>query len=114
MSKSLDVEEAFDPRWTAACISEPDWHFHRQLLHRYGVVLNVGQFSQILWDIRHGRARLIRAKGEKRGIYAVSIGDADTLIYILAIDGFPRTAWPPEDAERLIRKGSPARNTALP
>jgi len=54
------------------------WHFHRQLLHRYGVVLAPGGFSAIVIAIRDSRARLIERQANGRAVYSVrvpSVGD---------------------------------------
>jgi hypothetical protein len=100
---SAHEEVEFDPRWIGARISKPQWHFHRQLFKRYGIVLAVGQFSKIMKDIRYGRAPLIKARGEDGGIYSVHVKGAASRVYVLATGDIPRTAWPPEDAERLIK-----------
>jgi len=96
-------ESEFDPRWIDAIISKQDWHFHRQLFLRYGVVLHPGQFSQIIADIRRGQARRISNKGKKGAIYAVRIKEAGGRVYVFAIDCIPVTAWPLKAAKRLIR-----------
>jgi len=103
--KPLEPEEPeFDPRWLGACIPEHNWHFHRRLLSRYGVVLGPGQFSQIVAAIRHGRARLVKVRDKWGAIYAVRIKGAGGRVYIHAIGGVPVTAWPPRAARRLAKK----------
>lgn len=37
---------AFDPRWDGASIPERDWHFHRRLFERYGIVLLPGELRR--------------------------------------------------------------------
>lgn len=56
-----------------ACIQEREYHFHRQLLKRYGIVLGVGQFTRVKKDIERSRTHLIKARGDGAGIYAVQI-----------------------------------------
>jgi hypothetical protein len=111
-STGPDAEEGFDPRWLKAQISKPDWHFHRQLLKRYGVVLGPGQFSQIIKTIRYGQARLVEVRGERGRIYSIRIKGAGRRVYVLAVDGFPRTAWPPEQIERWMKKVADSMNTS--
>jgi len=99
-----------DPGWIGAYIPKQDWHFHRQLLLRYGVVLTLGQFSQIIADIRRGQARLVKAKGKRGAIYSVRIKQAGGRIYIFAINCVPITAWPLKAAKRLAKKATQSRN----
>lgn len=101
---SMAEWQEFDPRWLGACISEREWHFHRQLLRRYGVVLGVGQFSKIVREIRRKRARLVQRRGKEGAIYSVRIDGVDQQLYILAVKGVPRTAWPARYVERLEKK----------
>ncbi|GAA0570604.1 hypothetical protein [Rhizomicrobium electricum] len=98
----MSAEDDFDPRWLGAHISEAEWHFHRQLLKRYGIVLGVGQFSKIVMDIRSGRATLIKATRGSRGLYMMHVKGAG-LVYVLAVNGQPRTAWPVRHAKRLLK-----------
>jgi hypothetical protein len=76
--------------------------FYRQLLKRYGIVLGVGQFSKIVMDIRSGRATLIKASRGSRGLYMVYVKGAGR-VYVLAVNGQPRMAWPVRHAKRLLR-----------
>lgn len=108
------INPPFDLRWIGARISDKEWHFHRQLLRRYGIVLAVGQFSQIISDIHSERAQLIKARGARRGIYSVRLKSTGERIYVLAKDGIPRTAWPPSDAIRLTKKAAISRSDRLP
>ena len=103
----------FDPRWFGAYISHTEWHFHRQLLSRYGLVLAAGQFSRIVRDIRRGRARLIKAGDGKAGIFCVRVKGAGS-VYVLAVDGVPRTAWPLGAAKRLVEKTTMIKTPTLP
>jgi hypothetical protein len=96
-------ESDFDPRWTGSHIVESEWHFHRQLFERYGVVLGIGQFSKIVNDIRSGRAILVRARDKRCGLYSVRVKGAER-VFVLAVNGLPRTAWPTRHAKRLLKK----------
>lgn len=99
----VDEELELHPRWIGAYISKQHWHFHRQLFLRYSVVLALGQFSQIIADIRRGQARLVKAKGKRGAIYSVRIKQAGGRVYVFAVDCVPITAWPPKAAKRLIK-----------
>ena len=77
---------------------------------RYGVVLAPGQFSQIIADIRRGKARLIGTTGEKGSTYSVRIKEAGGRVYVLAIDRVPITAWPLKAAKRLLRNAATSPN----
>ncbi len=94
---------------TGPYISKEHWHFHRQLFLRYGVILAPGQFSQIIADIRRGRARLVKAKGKRGSIYSIRIREAGGRVYVFAIDNIPITAWPLKAAKRLVKRGPPSR-----
>ena len=93
------------PQGNTAYIAKEHWHFHRQLFLRYGVVLAPGQFSQIIADIRRGRARLVTNKGTRGSIYSIRLKEADGRVYVLAIDSVPITAWPLRAAKRLVKEG---------
>src|SRR5262249_33641850 len=62
----------FNKRWLDALIPAEHWHFHRQLLRRYSIVLAPGDFSAIVMAIQKGRARL--------SVRIPSIGDR---VYVL-------------------------------
>lgn len=100
----MTEDAEFDPRWIGACIAKREWHFHRQLFLRYGVVLAPGQFSQIIAAIRCGQARLIKAKDKWRSIYSVRVTGARGRVYVLAVDNVPVTAWPPKSGNRMAKK----------
>jgi hypothetical protein len=69
----MDKTIVFDPRWDGRAIPERHWHFHRQLLARYGIVLAPGEFSVMVRDIKSGHAQLIEKRSGKRAIYSVRI-----------------------------------------
>ena len=98
----VSEQPGFETHWIGARIGEPEWHFHRQLFRRYGIVLGVGQFSQIIKDIRGGCAPLVKPKGTRGGIFLVQLEGVDRPVYVLAIDGIPKTAWPPSHGARLV------------
>ncbi len=63
----------FDPRWDGRSIPQKLWHFHRQLLARYGIILAPGEFSQMLRNIKRGRAQLVEMRTRRMGIYSVKL-----------------------------------------
>lgn len=102
----MPEEKEPSPLGKTACIAKEHWHFHRQLFLRYGVILAPGQFSQIIADIRRGRARLVTNKGTRGSIYSVRLKEAGGRIYVLTIDSVPITAWPLRAAKRLAKKAA--------
>jgi hypothetical protein len=86
-------DPTFDPRWNGAAIAKDDWHFHRRLLTRYGVVLGPGEYSKIQKKIRKGRYKI--------PIYRVYTPSAPRGFYVLSFGGRLLTAWPPAAGDRL-------------
>ncbi len=99
MKKTIE----YDPRWDGRSIPEYHWHFHRQLLKRYGIVLGPGEFSEILRDIKTGHAQLIEKRSGKRFIYSVRILRLYERIYVLSDGKHIFTAFA---AERRLDVGS--------
>jgi hypothetical protein len=94
-----------DPRWIGASIPFEHWHFHRQLLRRYGIVLAPGEFSYIRWAIEKGGAQLIERRKGGRAIYSVRLPLVRKRIYILVTEGGEFvTAWPPMRRLNVIRR----------
>jgi hypothetical protein len=93
-----------DPRWVGAVIPKEHWHFHRQLLDRYYVVLAPGEFSMIVEAIQSGRALLVEKRGAKQAIYSVRIPSTGDRVYILAAGRNLVTAWPPERRLHELRR----------
>ena len=87
--------DGLDPRWIGAVIQQDQWHFHRQLLARYRVVLAPGEFSMIVKAIGEGRARLIERRHRRQAIYCIRIPSAQERVYVLAMGPKLITAWPP-------------------
>jgi hypothetical protein len=105
----MSKKHYFNPRWYGASIPQKHWHFHRQLLIRYGIVLAPGEFSDMLHDIRHGYAKLIEKRSKSRGIYSVRIPRLYERIYVLSDGKDIFTAWPPKkslnEKRRRLRDG---------
>lgn len=75
--------DAFDPRWLGLSIPAAQWHFHRQLLRRYKIVLAPGDFSAMLAAIQKGRALLIEQQANGRAVFHVRVPSAGERIYLL-------------------------------
>lgn len=88
-------DEAFDERWLGASIPSDHWHFHRQLLARYGIVMAPGEFTGMLNDITKGRALRLVERPKGRAIFSVRLKTAGERIYVLAVKRRVITAWPP-------------------
>jgi hypothetical protein len=101
-----DLDE-LDPRWDGVSIQKEQWHFHRQLLARYGIVLAPGEFSAIIGAINGGQAQLIERRGRNRAIYSIRISRVRERVYVLVAGSRLVTAWPPNkrlnDIRRAIR-----------
>jgi hypothetical protein len=93
-----------DPRWVGAVIPSEHWHFHRQLLDRYNIVLAPGEFSMIVKVIQSGRALLVEKRGAKVAIYSVRIPSTQDRVYILAAGPNLVTAWPPQRRLNELRR----------
>lgn len=97
----------FDPRWDGASIPKRHWHFHRQLLSRYGIVLGPGDFSEMLHDIKNGYTKLIERRTKTTAIYSVRIYRFDERVYVLSDGKDVFTARPPgkrlNDKRRAMR-----------
>lgn len=94
----------FDPRWSGASIPRIHWHFHRQLFERYGIVLEPGEFGNIMRDIKGGNAMLIEKRGDRKAIYSVRITRVYERVYILCRGNQVVTAWPPEKRLNDVRR----------
>jgi hypothetical protein len=86
----------FNPQWLGASIPKKHWHFHRQLLIRYGIVLGPGEFSDMVRDIKTGYAKAIEKRSKKLYIYSVKIDRVGERVYVLSDGKRLITAWPPE------------------
>lgn len=105
---------AFDERWDGAVIAAPQWHFHRRLLERYGVVLGPGEFSRIIRDIRRGRAIFIERRGKDATLHAVEMAGACGWVFVLYCRGRPKTVLPPSPRRWKIRKAVEKQRRRVP
>lgn len=98
-----------DERWMGKSIPDNHWHFHRQLLLRYRLVLRPGEFSDMIRDIQGGRALLIERRAKNTAIYSVLLLRQHERIFVLSDGRQVFTAWPPEkrlnDKRRHLMKG---------
>lgn len=76
-------------------VRKPTWHFHRQLYDRYGIVMKHGEFSEMMADIRTGRAELIERKSQAGSIYAILLAQHWKTIFVAVRKGRVVTAMPP-------------------
>jgi hypothetical protein len=102
-------DEGLDPGWDGAFIRIAHWHFHSQLLSRYGIILGPGEFSRIVKAIKTGEALLIERRSAKQALYSVRIKSAKERIYILAEGPNIITAWPPHKRLNELRRKLTAR-----
>jgi hypothetical protein len=84
-----------DPLWVGVTYDAATWHFHSQLLKRYGVVLAPGEYSLITSMIRKGTALLVRERKDKTAIYSVRIPSVHERVYVQAKGDRLLTAFPP-------------------
>jgi hypothetical protein len=97
--------DELDPHWIGAAIQQDQWHFHRQLLARYKIVLAPGEFSMIVKAIQSSNALLIERRRWRQAIYSVRIPSAQERVYVLAMRPKLITAWPPTKRLNEIRRG---------
>ena len=93
-------DPTFDPRWNGAAIAKDDWHFHRRLLTRYGVVLGPGEYSKIQKKSRKGRYKILN-DNRGRPLYRVYTPSDPRGFYVLSFGGRLLTAWPAAAGDRL-------------
>lgn len=99
-----DASAELDPRWHGAMIPSEHWHFHRQLLERYKIVLAPGEFTLIHKALKAGTAQLIERRKGRKAIYSVKVPSVMERVYILARGPVIITAWPPEKRLNAIRR----------
>lgn len=101
----------FDSRWDGKSIPKRHWHFHRQLLARYGIVLGPGEYSQMLRDIISGRATLIEQRSPESAVYMIRNTRLWDRYFVLVKNGFIVTALPPNRKLKRLRKELGTRRT---
>jgi hypothetical protein len=102
--KKTNEKDQFDPRWNGCSIPARDWHFHRQLLVRYGIVLCPGEYARMVKDIKAGFAELIEMRSVREAIYSVKLHHQHERIYVLSNGQRVFTAWPPTKRLNEIRR----------
>lgn len=98
--------DGFDHRWNGKSIPKRHWHFHRQLLDRYGIILAPGEFSDILRDIKNGHAQLIEKRRGNFAIYSVRISRLSERVFVLSNRKDLFTAWPPSRKLKELRRAA--------
>ena len=104
----------FDPLWERAFIPLAHWHFHRQLLARYGMVLAPGDFSQIVKAVKKGKAHIVKLRPPRDPIYVVRVKSTGKRIFVVVSAGEIVTAWPPtKQLNRVVRSMPRTRKSHL-
>lgn len=87
-------ELTYDERWNGAKIHKKQWHFHRRLFERYKIVMDVGEYSNMMKLIQDQKA--IKIGRTKNGIiYGFRIKSTHKRFAILVNKhNLPITAWP--------------------
>ena len=95
-----------DPRWRGAIIPDEHWQFHRTIFKQYGIVLEPGEFSMMLHEVRAGRAPMIIDLGVNGAIHAIRVRSVGAWIFALVVEEAIRTVLPPtrplRDARRRV------------
>ena len=107
MTSDRTTPTSFDARWHGRSIPHKHWHFHRQLLKRYGIVLEPGEFSLMLKDIASGRAIAVERLTETKVIYSVRNQRLFERYYVLVERGYVITALPPTKRLNALRRELP-------
>lgn len=103
----MNDTDGFDHRWNGKSIPKKHWHFHRQLMSRYGIVLAPGEFSQMLRDIKIGRAKVIEYRPPSSVVYMIINTRLWDRYFILVTDGYVITALPPSKRLKKLRREMP-------
>ncbi|CUW37169.1 protein of unknown function [Magnetospirillum sp. XM-1] len=97
------MECGLDPRWYGASIGREHWHFHRRLYKRYKCVMGPGDFSQMVRDLKSGRAILLSNKSSgKKTIWLVRLMNSGMIVFVGCKGMAIATAYPPEAYASLL------------
>lgn len=102
--KNDHTKERFDPRKTGWRIKQRHWHFHQKLYERYGIVLEFGEFSEMMHAIRTEDAELIEFQPGRGAIHCILLRHRWRHIFIATKGSEIVTALPP--TQHLKRKWS--------
>lgn len=97
---------AYDERWNGAAISQPEWHFHRQLLDRYGIVLGPGDYSHMLDRIRSGKALLVKTVARNRAVYRCRVKSTTEVVFVISDGKWLFTAYPTNKHMRALAQSA--------
>lgn len=89
------MSDDLDHRWHGAVIDGRDFHFHRRLYERYGVVLAPGDYSAMYKAVTRKRSRPLMKGNDGGAIYAVRVPSSNELVLVAATKTRFRTAYPP-------------------
>ena len=103
-SRAAMSDDDFNPRWAGVTIGKEYWHFHRQLLERYKIILAPGDFTAIKRMLDTGRALKIEDRGPDQAIFSVRVPSVHERIYILMQGKRVITAWPPQRRLNELRR----------
>ncbi|MFD1704471.1 hypothetical protein ACFSCV_15795 [Methylopila henanensis] len=92
-----------DPRWNGVFIEESQFHFHRRLLERWGVVLGPGDYSGMRRAIRKKQASYVRTTLRGGRVYAVRVPSTGVPVMVVVANGWRFcTAYPQQ--KRYMRR----------
>ncbi|RUW80462.1 MAG: hypothetical protein E5V91_02245 [Mesorhizobium sp.] len=103
----MQDENGFDPRWNGKSIPKKHWHFHQQLFARYNITLGPGEFSQMLRDIKTGRATIIERRSSSKIVYMIRNTRLWERYFVLVTNGHVVTALPPSRRFKRLWRGLP-------
>lgn len=101
------TKRAFDPRWQGASIPKQHWHFHQQLFARYGIVLEAGEFSQMLRDIKNGRTTIVDHPSPESTVHSIVNSRLWERYFVLVTKGRIVTALPASKKLKRLRRKLP-------
>jgi len=84
VTTKASADPNFDVRWFGAVIQIQNWHFHRRLLERYGIVLGPADYSRIANAIAKGESPLIDPRPDGSAVYLVRVPSTGALFFVAA------------------------------
>ncbi len=67
-----------------AVIDARQWHFHRRLFQRYGIVLGPADYSRIAKTIARRRVPFIDRRPDGSAVYLVQVPSSGALVFVAA------------------------------
>lgn len=87
----------FHSMWEGARIPFEDWHFHRRLYERYGIVLRPGEYGHLLKKVRNKAGIYYHSKDGVR-VHRIYLHGAMEDVFVVANDSTLITAIDPMQA----------------